>query len=365
MNLDKKGTHVIKDVVEYGGEIEGLYNFMKRVSDKTIRKKIYEDMMLFKYGLEGEKKVMFELKNSFIPMHIFHNIRLELGDISAQIDIIAITLNFILIIETKQLMGDIEITKDGDFIRYFKTKSGKYYKKEAMYSPFSQAERHANFIQSILRKEGIIDKYPVIPMVVLANPKSIINKSQAPENIVNNICRVDQLVAKLKEMMSTGKTRYDYSFSLFSKVSKYIMENDKPKEFHFNEKYKVKEHELLPDEGIITKDEINEYIELIKKEREMEIRNAREVSMSSLEYTKIEKSMSKETLESVLKKYRMEQARKYNISPAFVFSNKELEEMLRIKPTKASQVSKIPGFGVKKTERHSEDIARIVREYIG
>lgn len=196
-----KDTAIIKNIEDNGGEIESLLNFMRRVKDKEKRKKIFKDVMLFKYGLEGEKSVMFELKNSFMPMHIFHNIQITDGEPTAQIDFIIITLHFIMVLETKQLMGDIEVTSEGEFIRYFRTKSGKYYKKEAIYSPINQAERHSNLIRSILKKKGIINNFPVIPMVVLANSKSIINKGNASTDIAEKVCRVDQLIKRIQELI--------------------------------------------------------------------------------------------------------------------------------------------------------------------
>ena len=84
----------------------------------------------------GEQNVYYELKNSFIPMLCFHDIRLEYNDYVAQFDFIVITTKFIYVLETKKLSGDIEVNSDGDFIRIFKNNNGKVIKKEGMYSPF-------------------------------------------------------------------------------------------------------------------------------------------------------------------------------------------------------------------------------------
>jgi len=38
---------------------------------------IDRDIVLLKYGLDGENNVSYELKNSFIPMLCLHDIRLQ------------------------------------------------------------------------------------------------------------------------------------------------------------------------------------------------------------------------------------------------------------------------------------------------
>ena len=51
------------------------------------------------------------------------------------------------------MMGDITITKEGEFIRYMKNSYGKVVSKQGMYSPIVQNERHINVIKEILSNE--------------------------------------------------------------------------------------------------------------------------------------------------------------------------------------------------------------------
>lgn len=120
---------------------------------------------------------------------------------------------------------------------------------------------------------------------------------------------------------------------------------------------------------IITREEINSYIKVLKMEKDNEIRIAPEISMKEIKKpsptnTITSKPTGNSSLESKLKDYRMEQAKKYDISPGFVFSNKELEDILTKRPSTARAVANLPGFGPKKKERHSEDIAKLVRESV-
>ena len=80
-------------------------------------------------------------------MYILHDIYLEYGDVSAQIDYIVVTRKLIFIIECKNLYGNIEINSNGDFIRTMEY--GRRTKKEGIYSPITQNKRHLELIKSI------------------------------------------------------------------------------------------------------------------------------------------------------------------------------------------------------------------------
>jgi hypothetical protein len=70
---------------------------------------IKQDIKCLEYGIAGEKYIAFELKNSHMPMYILHEIYLEDGDLSAQIDYLVFTKKICFIIECKNLYGNIEI----------------------------------------------------------------------------------------------------------------------------------------------------------------------------------------------------------------------------------------------------------------
>lgn len=106
---------------------------------------------MLSYGIIDEKNVAYELKNSHMPILILHDLYLEYKGIKAQVNYVVVDQRFILVIECKNMVGDIEITSNGDFIRYFKSTNGKVYKKEGMYSPIVQNERHVELIRYILK----------------------------------------------------------------------------------------------------------------------------------------------------------------------------------------------------------------------
>ncbi len=57
---------------------------------------INQDIKCLEYGMFGEKQIAFELKNSHIPMYILHDVYLEDGELSAQIDYLVFTKKYVL-----------------------------------------------------------------------------------------------------------------------------------------------------------------------------------------------------------------------------------------------------------------------------
>lgn len=149
--------------------------------------KIKQDIKYLECGIFGEKTIAFELKNSHIPMYILHDIYLESGDLSAQIDFLVFTRKICFVVECKNLFGDIEINSTGDFIRTIEFNGRK--NKEGIYSPITQNQRHLELMKKIKHDESknilqqlMTDKYFEIfnkSIVVLANTKTVLNSKYA------------------------------------------------------------------------------------------------------------------------------------------------------------------------------------------
>ena len=81
------------------------------------QKRIKKDIKLLEYGIAGEKNIVFELQNSHMFMAVLQDIYLEYEGLSAQIDFLVFTKKICFVIECKNLYGNIEIKKSGDFVR--------------------------------------------------------------------------------------------------------------------------------------------------------------------------------------------------------------------------------------------------------
>ena len=152
LSIGKKldGPEFYKDFEDQSEVIEKLEMMLPSIKDERIVANIQNEIAMIKAGDYGEKNVAYELKNSFIPMICMHNVTLTYKDLKAQMDFVLITNQYICILETKQLNGNIEINNKGEFIRSIKDSRGKTIKKEGMYSPISQNTRHVEVLKRIL-----------------------------------------------------------------------------------------------------------------------------------------------------------------------------------------------------------------------
>lgn len=201
------------DAKEYLEKLLDLQNEVQK--DTPLYKKIEKEIAVVKAGIAGEDRIMFELKNSGMNLVVLHDICLvDPEGNTAQIDFIVLTPYVNVFIECKNLFGDIEINAKGDFIRTFSYNGHRF--KEGIYNPLTQNERHmlvykncraAN--KSKLVRWGFefyFQRYNK-SLVVLANPKSLINDRFAPRELDGKVIRADQLINTLRQMKSDVKSK--------------------------------------------------------------------------------------------------------------------------------------------------------------
>lgn len=313
----------LKDFTKENQQLIDLQKLPQKVISKK-KEQIDRDIAFLKYGLDGEQNVYYELKNSFLPMLCLHDIRLEYSDYVAQLDFIIVTNKFIMVLETKKLSGDIEINQDGDFIRLIKNSAGKVVRKEGMYSPISQNERHVKILREILIREGIIKTFPIKSVVVIANPKTIVMKQKAPKEIQNNIYKYDQLNGLIKKELNDKTNERDMLEKFMYGITDFLIKNNKSLDnINYQAKYSLTEEFIKKEQGYL-----------------------------------IHKSSNTDIYEE-LKQYRLETSKKENVPAYFIFTNEELYALAERKPNTKEELLQIKGFGSKKVEKYGEGIMRI------
>lgn len=131
--------------------IDKMHQLESKATSPELKQEIQKQTKLASYGAIGEQNIAYELKNSGMDMYILHDVCLEHEDLTAQIDYIIITRKKIFIIECKNLIGNIEIDSQGNFIRTYEMFGKKV--KEGIYSPVTQNQRHLNVLKAC-RKEA-------------------------------------------------------------------------------------------------------------------------------------------------------------------------------------------------------------------
>ena len=332
-----KGPVFLREGKSLEKHIEALNSIYDKVSEED-KEKIDLELRLFNAGLIGEKQIKYELENSYTPMFILHDLYFETEGLSAQIDYIVITECYIYIIECKNMFGNIEINNNGDFMRVMNFNGKKI--KEGLYSPITQNMRHLEIIKKmrldaknkivsalIENKFGFLYK----PLVVLANPKTILNDRYAKKEIKDMVIRADGLIQYIKDKNKEFKLG-KFSYNELEQLANFFLEKHIERDVDVTSKYKVLETVDLPSND-------EDDIEVI------------DVDFGDV---------SKDTLVKKLKKYRLDKCREEKIKPYFIFNNKQMEQIINLNPKDPNDLVSISGFGEVKIDKYGKDIVNII-----
>lgn len=329
------GPHLYKTDSDAQSQLEKLNEYYKNAPG-TVKKWVEQDIRMLEYGISGEKNVAFELKNAYLPMIVLHDLHIQHNGLSSQIDYLVITQKVNLVIECKNLVGNIEVTKNGEFIRT--TQFNGRYKKEGIYSPITQNERHLamireirlsqrnNFITKSLFEKYFDDNYKSV--VVLANPKTIINMAQAPKDISAQIIRCDQLVGYIKKLNNESKSEPSMEKQMYE-LADFFLSLHKPNEVDYTKRY-LRSEDTAPE---------------------------------------VQTPLANDDLENTplyqeLKKYRYDTSKMENVKAYFIFTNRELEDIIARMPQTLDELKKVAGFGEVKCQKYGNAILQIVKKYI-
>lgn len=311
---------------------------LKDHAPDSIKSQIEQDIRNLEAGSIGEENVAFELNNSYMPIIILHDLNLEHEGLKAQIDFMVITAKVTLIIECKNLYGDIEVNSNGDFIRTT-TYKGKT-KREGIYSPITQNARHLDLIKAVRRtaKGNFLSRtffdnnfeanYKSV--VVLANPKTVINLKYAKKEVKNKIIRCDQLVDYMKRLYKESKQEPSLEKQMFQ-LAEYYIGLHKPN----------------------NTDYLKRYGELIKTD---------ELAVTSTELV-ISEDVENTPIFIELKKYRLETSRAEGIKAFYIFSNEQLLDLLTAMPKTIDDLMKVKGFNQVKCQKYGAEILEIIKKY--
>ncbi len=315
-------------------ELEILY----QSASEEIKRQIEKDIKCIEYGIKGEEQIAFELKNSHMPMYILHDIYLEFGELSAQIDYIVITRKGTFIIECKNLFGDVTINHKGDFIRtiYYGGKSIK----EGIYSPITQNVRHMEMIKALRLQEkknvlskAIFEKFfneNYHSVVVFANSKSVIKDTYAPKEIKQQVIKSDQLIQYIQKVNHLVE-RQNGTDKQMLELAEFFLSKHCEKKVDYTKKYRIE----------LSDNKTEQETEVIKDKIE-----------------KIEED--EEKLVEKLKTYRLEQSRMEQVKPYFIFNNQQMMDVIKYKPKTIDELLKISGFGKVKCEKYGQSILKIL-----
>ena len=310
-----------KDTIIYkeNTDLKEKYDALKKLNEEySNNDNLLNELYIVKKGLDGEKEISYQLQKANIGMYVLHDVKVKYGDLTAQIDYIVITSVFIYFIECKNLIGNITVNENGDFIREY-TFNGKKIKK-GMYSPLRQVEAQREVIRKIWESKasGLVklfgsknfDYYRKV-LVVVANQETILNISKAPKDIKSKVLRADALVRKIQYDLS--HIRSDDSYS-----SKKNMELIAQSYANLCINENIDYYKYYKDK--FCKNNIPDNL----KERLVELRKARSTEMKLPAY--------------------------------YVFTNDELDKLVKLRPKTIDELKKLNILTPVKVKTHGESI---------
>lgn len=316
--------------------IDKLKALQGKASGKTTDR-IEREIKLASIGEFGENNIAFELKNSGIPMYILRDIHLEIDDLYAQIDFVVVTRKVIFIVECKNLIGNIDIDSEGNFIRNY-TLNGRSI-KEGIYSPITQNQRHMEVMRQIKKDSKNVlykkmfdlffdENYKSI--VVLANPKTILNARYAKKEIKDKVIRADQLNRYIKEICEKSKSAAfnDKDMKAFAEG---LLALHSPKKSDYAKKYE----EIIGSMG--------------------------EDKSETEEIAVYDSSLNQDGLINSLKAFRLQKSKEENIKPYFIFNDKQMMDLISKMPCSKEELQGVCGFGPVKSEKYGDAILEILR----
>lgn len=243
--FDKQKEPVfLKDDSDAERQIAALKKLRSEATGE-LAEKLDEEISRVNAGIFGEQTVRFELKNSHIPMYVLHDLFLAYGDLTAQIDYLIISRKQVFVVECKNLFGNIEINNAGDFIRT--VTYGYHTKKEGIYSPVTQNRRHLELIKQIRSAEkgsmltkAVFEKHfsdNYRSVVVLANPKTVLNDRYAKKEIRQQVIRADQLAEYIRKANADSKAE-PYSDKEMENLAQFFLGIHKEQKTDYTAKFR-------------------------------------------------------------------------------------------------------------------------------
>lgn len=185
-------------------------------------------------------------------------------------------------------------------------------------------------------------------IVVLANPKTIINVKFAKREVKEKVIRGDQLVKYIKDMCVQSKESPCSEEKMRSWAQFYL----------YLHKNVEKDYTAKYGQYRIGDDSCNALKENDKTESIG--RNEKEKHIVTFE----EKMPVEETeIFKELKVYRLIKSREENIKPYFIYNDNQLRDIIRKMPKSIVELQEVNGFGEVKANKYGQDIISIVDKY--
>lgn len=211
----------------------------------------------------------------------------------------------------------------------------------------------------MLTKNNIIKTYPIKSAVIIANPKTIINKTKCPKQIQSQLYKYDQLTVLLKKELDKYKDEMPAREKLMFEIAEFLLANNKPISFDNISKYSLTDEDFAKNLKSPTPN--------IQHKQQTHVVQSHQTSptISAPVQQKPQGSINIEETEvyKALKEYRLKISKLENIKPYYVYNNDEMECIIHANPNTKEELLHCKGFGEKKYEKYGESVLEILKRY--
>ncbi len=189
-------------------------------------------------GYRGEKSLDFYL--SVLPdskYYIFHGLRLKYRKYFFQIDNFLLNSSFGLILEVKNMAGELRFEKK--FNQMIQTKKNSSDRKT---NPVLQAKLQAFKLKKWFKEHNCPD-IPIYYLFVNSNTKTIISSEPGNEQINRYICNSEVLIDKIAQIENINKSEI-LSSKEIRKVKRLLITNHTPENPDILQQFKLSQNDI-------------------------------------------------------------------------------------------------------------------------
>lgn len=161
---------------------------------------------------------------------VLNGIRIEQDGEIAQMDHIVLHPHGILIVESKSVAGSVQITDDGQWMRW----SPKYKKPFGMRSPVTQARMQCALLKELLtervKTKGAFDNVRFDVIVAISDGGTI---QWPPSGALPDVCKADQIPEKVQALIQSLQTTLTNAPAVLSienrkRIAEFLMKKHMP-----------------------------------------------------------------------------------------------------------------------------------------
>lgn len=167
------------------------------------------NIKILKSGYNGEKELNYQVGQ--IPQHkyhIFHDLRLPIGEVFFQIDVLLLSPNILINLDGKNHSGKITIEKNQMIQETVD-------KREIYENPVSQINRHKIFLRNWM-EENNLPKIFIDNLVVFTRSSSEIIVTPGYKEAENKVCKSHDLLRKIEDLERYNKKIHMNEQDLFN-----------------------------------------------------------------------------------------------------------------------------------------------------